>query len=124
MVGVGLDVEGVVVAEDVLLDALVHVAGHGEEVLGVVLVLAHLLDPRPVAQQPLLVAQVALHHLLLLRRLLGQLLLQSSQALSSPLRTSRILPISPSSCSRPSSGSPPRSWLRFCMIVMIIGVLE
>ena len=70
MVGVGFDIEGVVVTEDVFLDAFVHVAGHGEEVLGVVLVLAHLLDPGPVAQQPLLVAQVALHHLLVLGCLL------------------------------------------------------
>lgn len=47
---VGLDIEGVVVTKDVLLDAFVHISRHGEEVLRVVLVLAHLLDPRPVAQ--------------------------------------------------------------------------
>lgn len=70
VVGVRFDVEGVVVTEDVLLDAFVHIAGHGEEVLRVVLVFVHLLDPRPIAQQPLFVAQVALHHLLLLGCLL------------------------------------------------------
>jgi hypothetical protein len=58
------------VTEDVLLDAFVHVPGHGEEVLGVVFVLAHLLDPGAVAQQSLLVAEVALHHLLVLGCLL------------------------------------------------------
>jgi hypothetical protein len=61
---IGVCIEGVVMTENVFLDALIHVSAHGEEVLGVVLVLPHLLGPCLVAQQPLFVSHVALYHFL------------------------------------------------------------
>jgi hypothetical protein len=71
MVGIGFDVQGIVVAEDILLDAFVHIARHVEEVLRIVFMLVHLLNSSSIAHQSLLVTQVALNHLLLLGCLLS-----------------------------------------------------
>ena len=90
---VWVGVEGIVMAEDVLLDALVHVSAHGEEVLGAVLVPSHLLDPGLVAQQSLLVSHVTLHHFLVFLALLKQFLVETGQALHGGVVTSRALRI-------------------------------
>jgi hypothetical protein len=47
---IGVDVEGVVVAEDVLLDALIHISTHGQKVLRTIFVTTHLLNPRSISQ--------------------------------------------------------------------------
>ena len=52
--------EGVVVAEDVLLDGLVHVSTDGKQMFRTIFVPHHFFNPRPVPQQPLLVPLVAL----------------------------------------------------------------
>lgn len=88
---VGVDMECIIMAEDVLLDALIHIPAHGQKMLRTVFVLAHLLDPRLIAQHTLLIAHITLHQFLVLLILLTQPLVQLAQSL--PLTT--LLPPSP-----------------------------
>ena len=68
-------------AEDVLLDALIHIPAHGEKMFGTVLILAHFLNPRLVAQHTLIIPHIALHQFLVLLVLLNQPLVQLAQSL-------------------------------------------
>lgn len=78
---VGVDMEGIIMAEDVLLDALIHIPAHGQKMFRTVFVLAHLLDPRLIAQHTLIVPHVTLHQFLVLLVLLPQPLVQLAQSL-------------------------------------------
>ena len=82
------EIDGAVVGKDVFLDGLVHVSTNCQEVLGVVFVTAHLLDARSVPQQTLLVAHVALNHLLVTMMLLDHALVDFAYVLNEERGTS------------------------------------
>jgi len=55
------EVKSAVMAENILLDGLVHIPTKGQKVFWAVFILGHLLDPRPVSLKSFLVSQVTLY---------------------------------------------------------------
>lgn len=77
----GVGAEGVVMAQNVLLNGLVHISSHCQEMLWTIFVSGHLLDSGSISQQSLFVTHVAFNQLLISMLVLSNPLLHSEKTL-------------------------------------------